>query len=82
MKLNDCVPTILDLEVKDIKNAAATQRKIVMKGCSKQWVHAVRQIMNHESLQAKDDKPQEEVSSKPENVSESSEKTSDKTEWI
>lgn len=46
---------ILDLETKDTKNASATHRKIVMKGCSKQWLHAIRQIiMNLETANNED----------------------------
>lgn len=37
----------LDLEAKDAKSAAANQRRIVMKGCSKPWLHAIRQIVMH-----------------------------------
>lgn len=40
----------------DPKKAAASHRKIVMKGCSKPWVHAIRQIVsNREAMQTKDE---------------------------
>lgn len=37
--------SFLDLNSKDTKNASTTHRKIVMKGCSKPWLHAIRQII-------------------------------------
>lgn len=42
---------ILVLDNKDSKSASTIQRKIVMKGCSKQWLIAVRQIVSN--LEAK-----------------------------
>lgn len=38
---------ISDLEEKDAKSAAGAHRKIAMMGCSKQWLHAIRQIVMH-----------------------------------
>jgi hypothetical protein len=47
---------ISDLDNKDSRGASATQRKIVMKGCSKQWLIAVRQIvLNLETKQAQEE---------------------------
>ena len=34
-----------DIESNDFKNAGAIQRKIILKGCNKQWLHAIRQII-------------------------------------
>lgn len=76
---------ILDLEDKDAKTAAATQRKIVMKGCSKQWVHAIRQIiMNLETVNAEvvDFQQAEVVDSNKVDVTGSSEGSETKTDWI
>lgn len=36
---------ITDLELSDVKNASTTHRKIVMKGCNKPWLTAIRQIL-------------------------------------
>jgi hypothetical protein len=75
------------LEDKDTKNAAAIQRKIVMKGCNKQWVHAIRQIiMNLETIQAEviDFKQDENIGFKPVEmkVPEIYENSVTKSEWI
>lgn len=74
----------LGLQEKDAKAAAIVQRKIVMKGCSKPWVLAVRQIvMNLETSQVEDsDLKHEEAPVIPETAEENFESSSTKTEWI
>lgn len=42
----------LDVEEKDAKSAAGVHRKIVLKGCNKQWLHAIRQIVMHMETQS------------------------------
>jgi hypothetical protein len=37
---------ILDVDNKDAQNASQAQRKLVMMGCNKPWIHALRQISN------------------------------------
>lgn len=50
------------LETADSKNAALSHRKIIMKGCSKSWVHAIRQIiMNLETISSSADSQPEEI---------------------
>lgn len=56
------------LEANDSKSASAAQRKIVMKGCNGQWLHAVRQIiMNLEKQEVPDEPTTETVESLNEN---------------
>jgi hypothetical protein len=82
------VSNFLGLEAKDPKTAAAIQRKIVMKGCNKPWILAIRQIlMNLETIQAANNEP--EVLANPtlletpaENPIETSADPTTKTEWI
>lgn len=67
----------LDLNEKDYKNAAAVQRKIVMNGCNKPWVIAIRQIVSN--LEANQAKEAETVVQDPLDVTPANVPTSDQT---
>lgn len=69
----------LDLNEKDSKNASAVQRKIVMKGCNKTWVIAIRQIVSN--LEANQAKEAETVVQDPLDVTPANVPTSDQN-WI